>query len=109
MIRVLMTVAIVYLASCAGRGSPAATLPDLDPRRTRILELEEAMKITHEQMRGGGEVCADVCRLADEICRAHDDICRLAAEVPDDAWSRGRCEQAATSCRDARGRCDACT
>jgi hypothetical protein len=70
--------------------------------------LEDEIQVATHQLAAGGVLCADVCRLADDICKAQEDICRLAGEAPEDSWGTERCEQATTSCREARGRCIAC-
>jgi len=106
-IRVPIILTLLMAIAC-GSAQKTAVLPDFDPRHGRILELEETIHVSTEQMSAGGTVCLDVCRLADDICRSQDDICRLAAETPEDAWAQARCEQAQSSCRDARARCLGC-
>ncbi len=97
----------IALAAC-GAQQPATTLPELDPRRTQIQDLEEQIHVATEQMSAGGALCADVCRLADDICKNQGDICRLAGESPGDAWGHERCDKATASCQDAKARCLAC-
>lgn len=53
--------------------------------------------------------CDDVCRITASICGNADRICRIAREkLPNDPWAKRKCDEAHTSCRDARARCDRC-
>jgi hypothetical protein len=109
-IRTPLLVVLACIVLSCGHAQRAATVPELDPRRDRIAELEARIAAAHEQLATGAAAgaCADVCRLADEICRASEDICRLAAELGDDSWARGRCDEGTASCQQARERCTSC-
>jgi hypothetical protein len=53
--------------------------------------------------------CGDVCSLADAICDNAESICAIAAELRDDPWAKGKCDNAKASCEEARQRCCACS
>lgn len=53
--------------------------------------------------------CGDVCNLSDAICDNAESICSIAAELGDDPWAKGKCDNAKASCKEARQRCCDCS
>ncbi|MEZ4360381.1 MAG: hypothetical protein R3B48_09385 [Kofleriaceae bacterium] len=53
--------------------------------------------------------CGDICNLAEAICDNAESICSIAAELGDDPWATGKCDNAKASCKEAQQRCCDCS
>jgi hypothetical protein len=82
---------------------------DVDPLPTTVFAMSRlsvrALDRTCPDSHAVPTTCADVCNLADAICDNAESICSIAAELGDDPWAAGKCDNAKASCKESRQRC----
>ena len=124
--------AVVVAAACAGQ-QPRSQYVERDIRRDEILMLDGKIMdyrrelgleprpaswliqmhsagpvVTSPDEEETGDVCRQVCDLAEYICGAQQDLCRIAGELGDDDWAKAKCDSAKASCAEAKKRCVEC-